>query len=63
MVRPIVQVSLKDFDDRKLEITNELWKAATEIGFFYLKDHGLSEVRSSGSVRILGALSEIQLVQ
>ncbi|KAK9909897.1 hypothetical protein WJX75_009198 [Coccomyxa subellipsoidea] len=43
MVRPIVQVSLRDFDDRKQEITKELWKAATDVGFFYLKDHGLSE--------------------
>ncbi|EIE22069.1 oxidoreductase [Coccomyxa subellipsoidea C-169] len=42
MGRPIVQVSLDDFENRKQEITNDLWKAATEIGFFYLKDHGLS---------------------
>lgn len=58
MVRPIVQVSLRDFDDRKQEITKELWKAATDVGFFYLKDHGLSEVRLSESVKSLGALSE-----
>ena len=47
MGRPIIQISLKDFETRKNEIAAELWRAATEIGFFYLKDHGLSEVRSS----------------
>lgn len=44
MVRPIVQVSLKDFEQRKQEITKELWDAANDVGFFYLKDHGLTEV-------------------
>jgi isopenicillin N synthase-like dioxygenase len=46
MGRPIIQISLKDFETRKNEIAAELWRAATEIGFFYLKDHGLTEVRS-----------------
>ncbi len=44
MGRPIVQISLKDFETRKEEIAAELRRAATEIGFFYLKDHGLSAV-------------------
>jgi hypothetical protein len=44
MVRPIVQVSLKDFEQRKQGITKELWDAANDVGFFYLKDHGLTEV-------------------
>ena len=44
MMRPIVQVSLKDFEQRKQEITKELWDAANDVGFFYLKDHGLTEV-------------------
>ena len=35
MVRPIVQVSLKDFETRKQEVAAELWKAATEIGMLY----------------------------
>ena len=43
--RPIVQISLKDFATRKQEIAAELWKAATDVGFFYLKDHELTEVR------------------
>ncbi len=46
MGRPIIQISLKDFETRKNEIAAELWRAATEIGFFYLKDHGLTQVRS-----------------
>ena len=45
MSRPIVQVSLRDFSARKSEIAKELWAAASEVGFFYLKDTGLSEVR------------------
>ena len=51
MGRPIVQISLKDFDVRKKEIAADLWKAATEIGFFYLKDHELTAVRLSRSIR------------
>ena len=50
MGRPIVQISLKDFDTRKEEIAAELWKAATEIGFFYLKDHDLTAVSQLISV-------------
>ena len=46
MGRPIIQISLKDFETRKNEIASELWRAATEIGFFYLKDHGLTDVGS-----------------
>lgn len=41
--RPIIQVSLRDFKNRKQEIARDLWKAATEIGFFYLCDTGISE--------------------
>ena len=45
-MRPIVQVSLKNFEQRKQEITKELWDAANDVGFFYLKDHGLTEASS-----------------
>ena len=45
MVRPIVQVDLAQFETRKQEITTELWSAATDTGFFYLKNTGISEVR------------------
>ncbi|KAL8366368.1 hypothetical protein RB595_004915 [Gaeumannomyces hyphopodioides] len=41
--RPIPQVSLRDFDSRIDEITAQLCAAAEEIGFFAIKDHGISE--------------------
>lgn len=44
VARQIVQVSLKHFDTRKAEIAAELWRAATEVGFFYLKDTGIDAV-------------------
>lgn len=43
MVRPIVQVSLRDFANRKHDISAELLRAATDVGFFYLCDTGISE--------------------
>lgn len=39
--RTIPVISLADFDDRRAEITDELWRAATEVGFFQLTDHGI----------------------
>lgn len=56
-MRPIVQVSLKNFEQRKQEVTKELWDAANDVGFFYLKDHGLTEVSSNGRFRIVCAQS------
>ena len=55
-MRPIVQVSLKNFEQRKQEITKELWDAANDVGFFYLKDHGLTEASFNGRCRIVRAL-------
>ncbi len=34
-------IDLTDFDLRREEITDQLWKAATEVGFFQLSEHGL----------------------
>ncbi|MBX6391099.1 MAG: isopenicillin N synthase family oxygenase [Frankia sp.] len=44
--RAIPRISLRDFENRREEVTEELWSAATRIGFFQLVDHGidLSEV-------------------
>jgi isopenicillin N synthase-like dioxygenase len=39
--RTIPVISLADFDARRDEITDELWRAATEVGFFQLRDHGI----------------------
>ena len=39
--REIRRISLADFASRRDEITDELWAAATDIGFFQLVDHGI----------------------
>lgn len=39
--RTLPIISLADFESRKLEIADQLWKAATEIGFFQIAEHGL----------------------
>ncbi|MEQ6899767.1 2-oxoglutarate and iron-dependent oxygenase domain-containing protein [Nocardioides sp. YIM 152588] len=41
--RSIPQISLADFDARREEITEALWTAATEIGFFQIVDHGIDQ--------------------
>ena len=41
--RAVPRISLADFDSRRAEITDELWKAATEIGFFQLVDHPIPQ--------------------
>ncbi|KAL2816019.1 hypothetical protein BDW59DRAFT_177476 [Aspergillus cavernicola] len=40
--RPIPKISLRDFDQRIDEITNELIYAAENVGFFTITDHGIS---------------------
>ena len=44
MVRQIVQVSLKEFETRKHQIAEELCRAAIDVGFFYLKATGITDV-------------------
>ena len=39
--REIPVIDLSDFDLRKAEISEQLWSAATEIGFFQLVNHGI----------------------
>ena len=39
--RSVPRIDLTDFDARKAEITDELWSAATDIGFFQLENHGV----------------------
>jgi len=34
-------IDLTDFEQRREEITDQLWRAATEVGFFQLAGHGL----------------------
>lgn len=35
-------IDLSNFEVRKYEIADEIWKAATEIGFFQVKNHGIA---------------------
>ncbi|WP_330307804.1 MULTISPECIES: 2OG-Fe(II) oxygenase family protein [unclassified Streptomyces] len=41
--REIRRIDLSDFEARKAEITEELWAAATNIGFFQLVNHGIEQ--------------------
>lgn len=52
--RDIRRIDLSNFAERKAEITEQLWSAATEIGFFQVYNHGISEQ----AVRDAFALSE-----
>ncbi|MEB3734455.1 2-oxoglutarate and iron-dependent oxygenase domain-containing protein [Halopseudomonas pachastrellae] len=40
-VRDIPLIDLTDFENRRSEITEQLWSAATDVGFFQLVNHGL----------------------
>lgn len=39
--RDIPLIDLSDFDARREEISNQLWQAASEVGFFQLVNHGI----------------------
>ncbi len=39
--REVRVIDLADYANRKAEITEQLWAAATDIGFFQLKNHGI----------------------
>lgn len=41
--RPVPLIDLSDFDRRRDEISDALWQAATEVGFFQLTGHGLAQ--------------------
>src|SRR5690606_21321190 len=47
--REIRVIDLSDFDDRREEITEQLWAAATDIGFFQLEGHGISRAETDGA--------------
>ncbi|MBJ7555585.1 isopenicillin N synthase family dioxygenase [Marinomonas spartinae] len=40
--RQIPLIDLRAFDERREEITEQLWQAATNVGFFQLVNHGLT---------------------
>jgi len=41
--RPLVAISLKDYENRKPELVKQLVSAAEDSGFFALTDHGITE--------------------
>ena len=41
--RDIPQIDMSDYFNRKEEITDALWDAATGIGFFQLTNHGIPQ--------------------
>lgn len=41
--REIRQIDVSDFDRRRDEIDDQLWAAATEIGFFQVTGHGIAQ--------------------
>ncbi|MFE6889189.1 isopenicillin N synthase family dioxygenase [Streptomyces sp. NPDC057694] len=47
--REIRRIDLTDFDARRAEITEELWAAATDIGFFQLMNHGIEQPLVDGA--------------
>lgn len=40
-VRTVPVIDLSDFDHRRAEITEQLWRAAVDVGFFQLRNHGI----------------------
>ena len=43
--RAIPQIDLTDFDDRFDEISEALWAAGTDVGFFQVVNHGIPELQ------------------
>ena len=41
--RDVPRIDMSDFEARKDEIADQLWKASTEIGFFQLVNHGIPQ--------------------
>jgi len=41
--REVPRIDMSHYEDRKTEIADQLWKAATDIGFFQLVNHGIPQ--------------------
>jgi len=42
-MRDVPRIDMSNFESRKADIANQLWKASTEIGFFQLVNHGIPQ--------------------
>ena len=47
--REIRRIDLSDFDARRVQIADELWAAATDVGFFQLVNHGIDLTQVQGA--------------
>ncbi|MGY1773185.1 isopenicillin N synthase family dioxygenase [Blastococcus sp. SYSU D00813] len=47
--REVRRISLADLPARRAEIADELWAAATDIGFFQVVDHGIAQEQVDGA--------------
>lgn len=47
--REVRRIDFSDFDQRKAEITEQLWLAATDIGFFQVENHGIAQRQIDGA--------------
>ena len=47
--REIRRIDLSDFDARRAQIADELWAAATDVGFFQLVNHGIDLTQVQGA--------------
>ncbi|RBY83337.1 isopenicillin N synthase family oxygenase [Blastococcus sp. TF02A-26] len=47
--REVRRISLADLPGRRAEIADELWAAATDIGFFQVVDHGIPQAQIDGA--------------
>ena len=57
--RTVPVIDLSDFDQRKNEIADQLWLAASDIGFLQLKNHGISTTRMDQAFALAQAFFEL----
>lgn len=53
--REVPCIDLTDFEARKPAITEQLWDAATRIGFFQVRGHGIAQAQIDAAFALAGA--------